>query len=126
MPPLDIFGIGEVQIVPKDMEGTIDFCTGIVEMPFDAIFKPVLAGLEQGDMEVLTDLTTETSERKNTHGQRRTAERLEADGTVRLVGVADVQPTDAVVVNTVLGLPSDARTNMPGHFEFEARPSCPN
>ena len=127
VPPLDIFGIGEVQIEPKDMEGTVDFCTGIAEVPFDAVFRPVLVGLEQGVMEVITDLTTETSQGKNDPSQSLMGERLDAQDQLRLVGIADVPVSDSATVNLVLGLPADARTNMPGHLEMpEGRPSCPS
>lgn len=123
--PLEVIpgGLGEVQIEPNDMTGEIDFCTGIMTMPFDAQFTPVIFGAPNTKMHVVTDLTTETSVgRDHTLMGRRLGE----DGTLKLVGVALVPKTDDLLVDGLLGLPADAQTNMDGTLTVEGGfPTCP-
>ena len=123
--PLEVIpgGLGEVQIEPNDMTGEIDFCTGIMTMPFDAQFTPVIFGAPNTKMHVVTDLTTETS-----MGRDHTlmGKRLNKDGTLKLVGIALVPKTDDLLVDNLLGLPSDAQTNMDGTLMVEGGlPVCP-
>jgi hypothetical protein len=123
--PLEVIpgGLGEVQIEPNDMTGEIDFCTGIMTMPFDAEFTPVIFGMPRTSMSVITDLTTETSKGKD---HELTGQRLDAMGRLKLVGVALVEPTGDITVDGLLGLPADAVTNMDGTLTVEGGfPSCP-
>jgi hypothetical protein len=112
-----------VEITPKDMVGTIDFCSGQVEIAFDASFVPVFWGQRGTPMSVVTNLTTETSA-----GQLKTLTgiRLAADDKLKLVGVAVVPQTGDPKVDNLLKLPTDAVTDMDAHFEFaEGRFGCP-
>jgi len=123
--PLEVIpgGLGEVQIEPNDMTGEIDFCTGIMTMPFDAKFTPVILGQPRTQMHVVTDLTTETS-----MGMDHTlmGKRLTKTGDLKLVGIAVVPKTDDITVDGLLGLPTDAQTNMDGTLMVEGGfPVCP-
>jgi hypothetical protein len=123
--PLEVIpgGLGQVNIEPNDMTGQIDFCTGIMTMPFDAKFTPEILGTKQKEMSVVTDLTTETS-----MGDVYTLMgiRLSRAGDLKLVGVARVPKTDDVLVDGLLGLPTDAATNMDGTLSVTGGfPACP-
>ncbi len=123
--PLEVIpgGLGEVQIEPNDMSGEIDFCTGIMTMPFDAQFTPVIFGAPNTKMHVVTDLTTETSVGRD---HTLMGKRLRPDGTLKLVGVALVPATADLFVDGLLGLPADAQTNMDGTLIVEGGfPACP-
>jgi len=124
--PLEVIpgGLGEVQIEPNDMMGEVDFCTGIMTMPFDAQFTPVILGMPNARMHVVTDLTTETSAGRDHTLMGR---RLAKDGTLKLVGIALVPKTDDLLVDNLLGLPTDAQTNMDGTLIVEGGfPACPS
>lgn len=111
-----------VAIKPKDLLGSMDLCSGVVELSFDAIFTPTMFGKTNQPMVVITQLTTETSsgEEKTLKGSRMTEE-----GELNLVGIARVEKTGDATVDNLLGLPADAATNMVGRIDFpEGRFLC--
>ncbi len=109
-----------VEIMPRDLVGTVDFNTGEVKLSFDAAFQPNVLGLKSSPLSVITELTTGTSS-----GDFREVEGrpLDEKGDCRLVGVAVVPKTKDMMVNSFLSLPTDAVTEMEVHFDFpEGRP----
>merc|ERR1712086_596282 len=93
--------------VISDLTGTLDVCTGELEMLFNATFTPeVMIGNEttqQTPLSVATVLTTEVSTGFNS---TRTGIRFDKQGSCRLVGVAKVPLTDGWLENWILSLPN--------------------
>ena len=128
VPPLAIVpGLPEipvrVEILPRDLVGVVDFCTGAAELSFDAVFQPVFFDTRPSAIAVVTDLTTGRS----TGAFREvTGEPLDTRGSLRLVGVARVPLTGDPLVDGLLRLPTDAVCELQGHLDFpEGRFSCP-
>ncbi len=112
-----------VEIMPRDMAGTIDFCSGEVTLRFDASFEPNAFGIRSSPLSVATDLTTGTSKGSFREVKGRP---LDAKGDCLLVGVARVPKTKDFLVNRFLSLPTDAVSEMEAHFDFpDGRPVCP-
>lgn len=112
-----------VEIEPNDLVGEVDFCTGEVNLSFDASFVPVMFSNRRTPLSVVTELTTNTSS-----GDFVTLEGdpLEPLGDLHLVGVARVPRTTDFLVNAVLSLPTDAATDMNAHLDFpQGRFPCP-
>ena len=52
---LDVY----INILPTDMIGTVNFCTGALEYAFDAQFEQVVFGKSQGALSIVSVLATE-------------------------------------------------------------------
>lgn len=112
-----------VEILPADMSGAVDFCTGQIFLAYQAQFVPVAFGNRQGALSVVTELTTGTSS-----GDFRvvTGRPLDERGDFRFVSVAVVPPTGDPIVDRALGLPTDAVSEIESHFDFpQGRFPCP-
>lgn len=127
IPPMQVVpGSDEIliEITAHRLSGVIDFCTGFVELDYDATFTPFVGNEEMTSISVVTTITTETS---SGYSQIVSGERLDRWGDALLVGVARVPPTDDFWTNLVLDLPNDAVCQLPVHLDFLGgeRPRCP-
>lgn len=126
VPPLYMFPpltFARVEIIPNDLVGWIDFCSGAAELNFDARFVPRLFDATMADLTVVTALTTAESAGEFKVLQGSPLDRL---GDIQLVGVARVPVTDDGFVNWLLQLPTDAATDMKAHWDFpQGRFVCP-
>lgn len=125
VPPLLMvppFTFARVEITPNEMRGTFDACAGSVELGFDARFQPVFGTHRSSSMTVVTQLTTGTSTGSFTtiSGSPRNSW-----GDLRLVGVAQVPRTGDLFVDLLLGLPTDAVTDMAVHIDVPDGVLCP-
>ncbi len=128
-PDADTVNLGFVRIDIEviSLEGQADLQTGWMELVFDAIFTPMIFGLEFPSISVATTITTETSAGLN---HETTGERMDLWGDALLVGVAvvpqvtadDATPVltwlEGEFVNLLLQLPSDAVCELPVHMDF--------
>jgi hypothetical protein len=127
IPPLQMipgWNALRVEIEPHSLSGEIDFCTGQIELDFDATFNSFMRYREVVSLSVKTTITTETS---TGFSHTVTGERLDRWGDARLVGVAKVPRTDDAVTNLLLDLANDAVCELPVHLHFHGgeRPTCP-
>ena len=119
VPPLQAI---RVEIIPNDLVGTMDLCTGEVELAFDAAFQPVLGDARPTAISVVTALTTGTSAGDQVV---LTGTPMDGSGRGRLVGVAVVPLSGDPLVDLFLQLPADAAVDTPVRFEFpEGKPGC--
>ena len=95
------------------LTGTLNFCTGEVEMIFNASFVPVVLNHSSPALPVVTMLTTETS---TGYSHTRAGVRFNRWGDGKVVGVSMVPKSASVFENLLLSLPTDAITEMPAHF----------
>ncbi|XP_051138105.1 uncharacterized protein LOC127256245 [Andrographis paniculata] len=94
-----------IDIVPEALYGTIDRESGEIELNFKAEFWFSVGTVYKAPpMLVDTVLTTEESRGKMRGGK---GERMQKDGSCRLVGIATVDPIDDVFMDTFLGLPTE-------------------
>jgi hypothetical protein len=127
IPPMQVIpGSDEIriEITAHKLSGSIDFCTGRMELDFDATFTPFVGKDEMTSLSIVTTITTETS---TGYSRSITGERLDRWGNAHLVGVAKVPVTDDFLINLLLGLPNDAVCQLPVHLDFlgGVRPPCP-
>jgi len=113
-----------IEITPHQLAGGIDFCTGEVELDFDATFTPCMGEQEMTSLSVVTTITSETS---TGFTQSVTGRRLDRWGDATLAGVARVPATGDPLIDRMLGLPNDAVCQLPVHMDFPGgmRPPCP-
>lgn len=97
----------------RALTGTLNFCTGEVQMVFNASFVPVVLNHSSPALPVVTMLTTGTS---TGYSHTRTGVRFNRWGDGEVVGVSKVPKSASVFENLLLSLPSDAITEMPAHF----------
>jgi hypothetical protein len=91
-------------------------CAGEVELEFTAQFEFTAGSLYSAPpLVVATTLTTEASDGVLRHGH---GERLKADGTARLVGVARVPRTGDGFLDGFLMLPTDALAVLSAEMKF--------
>ena len=122
IPPLKIIGkkapsgIG-VLIETHSLSGTIDVCTGEINLAFEATFIPYVLGRvwEEG-ISIVTQLTTESSQGFFREEQ---GARLDKWGNAILVGVAKVPKTEDKILSSFLRLPTDAVAKLPAHIDIE-------
>ena len=121
----------QVQVVPADvgqvicglrdillqraLTGSLNFCTGEIEMVFNASFVPVVLNHSSPALPVVTMLTTETS---TGYSHTRSGVRFDRWGDGEVVGVSKVPKSTSVFENLLLSLPTDAITEMPSHFSI--------
>ena len=127
IPPMQVIpGSDEIriEITPHELSGVIDFCTGLMQLDYDATFTPFVGNEEMTSISVVTTITTETS---SGYSQTVSGERLDRWGDALLVGVAKVPPTDDFWIDLILDLPNDAVCQLPVHLDFlgGGRPLCP-
>ncbi|MCC7076761.1 MAG: hypothetical protein IT198_06505 [Acidimicrobiia bacterium] len=125
VPPLLMFPPftqARVEIQPAEMRGVLDACTGSVHLAFDAVFQPVVGTWRTTPIAVVTDLTTGVSSGDFT---TLTGAPMDEWGDLRLVGVARVPKTGDLFVDLLLGLPTDAVTDMAVHIDLPAGIGCP-
>lgn len=127
IPPLRFFPWSDrirIEIEPHQLIGRMDFCTGRLDLDFDATFTPVMDENEMTSISVVTTITTETS---SGYSRTVTGERLDRWGDALLVGVAKVPETGDPMIDWMLGLPNDAVCELPVHLDFTggSRPTCP-
>lgn len=116
--------IAYVKIVPTDMIGEIDFCTGEASYKLDSKFQPVTFGVPMDPMSVVTTQTTGTSSGDFTEV---TGRPMDESGDLRMVSVAVVPPTGNAYVDTVMNLPTDSVSELEVHFDFpDGRFPCPD
>lgn len=108
-----------VDILTAGIGGTVDVCTGAVDLAFDAAFQPVVGTLRPSSVSVVTDLTTATS---SGYFQSFTGDPMDRWGDVHLVGVAKVPRTGDLLVDLLLSLPTDAVADLRVHLDL---PPCP-
>ncbi len=110
-----------VKILPDDMEGTIDFCSGDVELALTARLRPVFFGRERTDLLVDTTLTTGsvTGAAREIRGQG-----LDEKGDLVLVAVSAVPETGDPLIDGMLGLPTEAAVEDRMHLDFPAGRFC--
>jgi len=113
-----------IEITPHKLSGMIDFCTGTMQLDFDATFTPFMGQEEMTSISVVTTITSETS---TGYSQTVSGRRLDPWGDAYLVGVAKVPLTEDPLINMMLGLPNDAVCQLPVHLDFPGglRPPCP-
>jgi len=126
VPPLQFipgFDDIRIEITPHRLSGFIDFCTGLVELDFDATFTPWLGNRSSTSISIVTTITTETSAG---FSKTVTGERLDKWGDALLVGVAKVPPTGDPLIDGLLDLPNDAVCRLPVHIDVEGggRAAC--
>ena len=95
-----------IEIQPEGLEGSLDAGAGSVALRFTSRFRFSVGQLYRApDLVVDTLLTT-----GSVRGERHRAEGrpLDADGRMRLVGVATVQPSGDPWFDRFLGLPDEA------------------
>lgn len=112
-----------IEIVVNRLTGHIDFCTGKIELDFDAVFTSIIGDTENTPISVITTITTETSTGLS---QSTSGTRLDKYGDAYLVGIAIVPETGDPMIDFMLGLPSDAVCELPVHLDFVGgvRPVC--
>jgi len=112
-----------IEIEANRLSGYIDFCTGEVELDFDAMFTPIMGDTPMTSLSVVTTITSETSTGLS---QSRSGKRLDKYGDAHLAGVAIVPETSDPLINFMLGLPNDAVCELPVHLDFLGgeRPVC--
>lgn len=97
------------------LTGSINFCSGQLEMIFNASFVPVSLNETSPALPVVTTLTTETS---TGYKHTRNGTRFDQWGDGKVVGVSKVPKSSSVFENLLLSLPTDAITEMPAHFSI--------
>ena len=102
-------------LLQRALTGTIDFCTGEIQMVFNASFVPVVLNHSSPSLPVVTVLTTETS---TGFSHTRSGVRFDRWGDGKVVGVSMVPKSASVFENLLLSLPTDAITEMPAHFSI--------
>lgn len=130
VPPLHMLSIlpdipVQVDIHSHDLKGEVDFKTGEVKLSFDARFVPDVFGYTYPEMSVVTELGTSVSVTRIAPLKEYPGRPLNARGDFRLTGVAQIpkavsadKPMDALFVNLLLSLPTDAVTEMEAHLDF--------
>ncbi len=95
-----------IDIRPEGLEGSLDAGTGTVSLRFTSRFRFSVGQIYRApDLLVDTLLTTGSVRGARHQAEGRT---LAADGTMRLVGVAMVQPSGDAWFDRFLGLPDEA------------------
>ena len=97
------------------LTGSIDFCSGRLEMIFNASFVPVSLNITSPALPVVTTLTTESS---TGYKHTRNGTRFDQWGDGKIVGVSEVPKSSSIFENLLLSLPTDAITEMPAHFSI--------
>ena len=112
-----------INILPTDMIGTVNFCTGELEYAFDAKFEQVVFGKSQGALSIVSVLTTETV---SGDYWTMTGRRLDEKDDLQLVSVAVTPPTGDQLTDLLLDLPTDAVSVNESHLDFpQGRFPCP-
>jgi hypothetical protein len=107
----------KISISPRKLEGFVDPMTGRVDLNFDAEFQFTAGSLYRASpLQVATTLTTEESSGPLRQGR---GQRLDANGRVRMVGVARVPPTGDKFLDTFLMLPTDALAVLSAELVFQ-------
>jgi hypothetical protein len=112
-----------INILPTDMIGTVNFCTGELEYAFDALFEQVIGGNIQGGLSIVSVLTTETV---SGDYWSMTGRRLDHKDDLQLVSVSVTPPTGHPFTDLILDLPTDAVSVNETHLDFpQGRFPCP-
>jgi hypothetical protein len=112
-----------INILPTDMIGTINFCTGEVEYSFDALFEQVVFGQVQDALSVVSVLTTGTV---SGDYWTMTGRPLDEEDNLQLVSVAVTPPTGDPFTDLILDLPTDTVSRNETHLDFpQGRFPCP-
>jgi len=112
-----------INILPTDMIGTVNFCTGELEYAFDALFEQVIFGNVQGGLSIVSVLTTETV---SGDYWTMTGRRLDEKDDLQLVSVAVTPRTGDWFTDLLLDLPTDAVSVNESHLDFpQGRFPCP-
>lgn len=112
-----------INILPTDMIGTVNFCTGEVEYSFDALFEQVIFGEVQDTLSVVSVLTTGTV---SGDYWTMTGRPLDEEDNLQLVSVAVTPPTGDPFTDLILDLPTDTVSQNESHLDFpQGRFPCP-
>ncbi|PIN26801.1 hypothetical protein CDL12_00425 [Handroanthus impetiginosus] len=107
-----------IDIVPEAFQGKINPESGKVDLKFKAKFCFSVGTIYKAPpLLVETVLTSEESEGKIRGGR---GERLNKDGTCRLVGVATVEPINDVFMDTFLSFPTECLADLNARISFSS------
>ncbi len=117
-----------VDVEASKMEGSIDFCTGIIHLDFQSSFQPIVEFMDPYySMPVFYVNCVMTTETSCGYVQQRTGSRLADNGRSVAAGVSKTDATGDVWVDTLISLPTDTIEVMNMRFDFpEGRLECPN
>ncbi len=105
-----------IEIIPKQLKGTVNVRTGEANLDFDARFQFDAGSLyHAAPLSIVTKLSSEGSAGRMLRGP---GERLE-DGRVKLAGVASVPKTGDAFLDGFLLLPSEALAVLSAEIQFD-------
>ena len=105
-----------IEIIPKELKGTINIKTGEANLDFDAAFQFDVGSLyHAAPLSVVTRLSSEGSEGRMLRGP---GTRLDEQGKLKLAGVARVPKTGDGFLDSFLLLPSEALAVLSAEIQF--------